>query len=321
MATTVSVIIATYNRADLLDDCLRHLARQQFSPRDEVVVADNGSTDHTAVVVARHARRFPAALTRIAVPTPGKSHAVAAALRVASGDIVAFTDDDVNVSDEWLTELKQQLSDPRVGLAGGPVEPRWARRSPAWLQLAGHQRLGAPLGLLDYGAAAAPLGERTLLGANMAVRRAVVQQVGGYATHLGKLRGTLLSGEDHEFCQRIQAAGYGARYVPGARVFHWIPPERMRVGYFLRWFFWSGITNATIDGNDREDRRLLGVPAHLVRQFATGLIGAMGSALRGRLAAAVDCALDAAYAAGYAARCWGLVHAATPGVPPLAKSV
>jgi GT2 family glycosyltransferase len=321
MATTASIIVATYNRADLLDECLRHLAQQQFSPGDEVLIADNGSTDHTAAVVAQHARRFPAALTRIPVPTPGKSHAVTAALRVASGDIVAFTDDDVNVSKDWLTVLKERLSDPRIGVAGGPVDPRWSRRSPAWLQLAGHQRLGAPLGLLDYGNDDSPLGNRTLLGANMAVRRAVVQQVGGYATHLGKLRGTLLSGEDHELCLRIQAAGYAARYVPGARVSHWIPSERMRIGYFVRWFFWSGITNATIDADGRPARTVLGVPAYLVRQFAAGLTDALASAVRGRLAAAVDCALDSAYAAGYAARCWGLVHVVTPAAPPLARSV
>ena len=79
MPMTASVIIATYNRADLLDECLQHLARQPFSNGDEVLIADNGSTDDTAAVVAHRAARFPVALSRIVVPTPGKSHAVAAA--------------------------------------------------------------------------------------------------------------------------------------------------------------------------------------------------------------------------------------------------
>ena len=78
--TTASVIIATFNRADLLDECLWHLGRQAFATGDEVIVADNGSTDHTATVVAAHARTFPVRLTRIVVETPGKSHAVEAAL-------------------------------------------------------------------------------------------------------------------------------------------------------------------------------------------------------------------------------------------------
>jgi glucosyl-dolichyl phosphate glucuronosyltransferase len=319
--TTASVIIASYNRAPLLDECLRHLARQTFAPGDEVLIADNGSTDDTAAVVARHATRFPAALSRIHVSTPGKSHAVAAALRVASGEIVAFTDDDVNVAPDWLTALKAAFADPKTGLAGGPVDPRWERPAPAWLHLSGQQRLGAPLGLLDYGSTETNLGPRTLLGANMAVRRLVLHELGGYATHLGKLRGTLLSGEDHELCQRVQSAGYRARYLPNARVHHWVPAKRMRLMYFLRWFYWSGITNAAMDADGAAYRRLRGVPAHVVRQFAGGLAGAAGSVLLGRSAAAVDHALDSAFAAGYAARRLGFVQTASSTPAPLARSL
>jgi GT2 family glycosyltransferase len=320
MATT-SVIIATYNRAALLDECLRHLARQAFVRGDEVIIADNGSTDQTSAVVARHARTFPAPLSRIEEPTPGKSHAVFAALRIASGDNVAFTDDDVNVADDWLAQLRLALSDPAISLAGGPVEPRWEHPAPAWLHVAGHRRLGAPLGLLDYGNAPAALGGRTLLGANMAIRRSVLQQVGGFATHLGKLRGTLLSGEDHELCQRVEAAGYGAWYTPAAHASHWVPRERMRLAYFLNWFYWSGISHASIELGSQPPHTRLSVPAHLVRQFAWGLVGVAGAGFRGRLPEAVDHALDSAFAAGYAARRWGLVALNAPAMPPLARTL
>ncbi len=256
-------------------------------------------------------------LVRLHEPTPGKSFAVAAALAVAKGDIVALTDDDVRVADDWLSQLKAALADSRLGLVGGPVEPCWERPAPRWLQLAGHGRLGAPLGLLDYGTAATALGPRTLLGANMAVRRSVLDALGGYATHLGKLRGTLLSGEDHELCDRVQRAGYGALYVPAARVQHLVPAERMRVRYFLHWFYWSGVTSATMHAPPRQARTWLGVPAHLLRQFASGLTGAATSALQGRTPAAVDRALDSAFALGYAACRWGLVRTqAAATVPP-----
>jgi GT2 family glycosyltransferase len=192
-----------------------------------------------------------------------------------------------------------------------------------WLQLSagGYGRLAAPLGLLDYGPQDAPLGPRTLLGANMALRRSVLEQVGGFALHLGKLRGTLLSGEDHELCQRVQAAGFSAVYTPGARVFHWVPASRMRLAYFLNWFYWSGITNAAIDTDTPPARTVFGVPAHLIRQFAGGLAGAAASAARGRLPAAVDRALDSAFAVGYAARRWGLVALAASPAPRVARSV
>jgi len=320
MPITASVIIATYNRADLLDECLQHLARQTFSSGDEVLIADNGSTDHTAAVVARRARRFPVALSRIVVPTPGKSHAVAAALRVACADIVALTDDDVDVAEGWLTTLKRAFADPQIGAAGGPVDARWQQQPPGWLRLADHRRLGAPLGLLDYGDRDLDLGDRTLLGANIALRRLVLQQLGGYATHLGKLRGTLLSGEDHDLCQRVQSAGFRCRYIAGARVRHWVPADRMKIGYFLRWFYWSGITHARLDAGGPPGRELAGVPGFLVRQFAGGLASAAACGLLGRLPAAVDRALDSAFAAGYAASRLGFVQITPAATPSIARS-
>ena len=56
---TIAVLIATYNRASMLDECLRHLAAQPFEAGDQVIVVDNGSTDDTAAVIDRHASCFP----------------------------------------------------------------------------------------------------------------------------------------------------------------------------------------------------------------------------------------------------------------------
>ncbi len=322
--TTASVIIATYNRATLLDDCLRHLARNDFVPGDEVIVCDNGSTDTTAAVVAAHATGYPVPLRYVLESTPGKSHAVASGLALAGGDIVAFTDDDVNVEPGWLGALKAALAVPGIALAGGAVTPRWERSAPRWLRLHpdGYGRLAAPLGLLDYGPAPSPLGPRALLGANMAALRSVLAAHGGFATHLGKLRGTLLSGEDDELCRRIQAAGFGARYVPGARVAHWVPATRMRLWYFLGWFYWSGITHATIDAESAGGQPAVPLPySYLLRQFATGLAGAATNALGGRLPRAVDRLLDSAFAAGYAARRLGLVAQVGQPAAVLARSV
>ncbi len=75
----VTVLIATFNRAGLLDDCLTHLGRQRFATGDELIVVDNASTDDTAAVVARHQPGFPAPLHLLHEPIPGKSHAIARA--------------------------------------------------------------------------------------------------------------------------------------------------------------------------------------------------------------------------------------------------
>jgi hypothetical protein len=154
----------------------------------------------------------------------------------------------------------------------------------------------------------------------MAVRRQVLEQVGGYATHLGKLRGTLLSGEDHDLCVRVQAAGYEARYVPAARVTHWVPAARMRLTYFLRWFYWSGITNATMQSGQAAAREVKRIEGWLLRRFAGGIAASVACGLKGRPAAAVDAALDSAFAVGYAASRLGLVHISPRPTPSIARS-
>lgn len=312
---TLSVIVATYNRAALLDECLEHLSRQRFTPGDEVIVVDNGSTDDTAAVVETYRSRFPAALVRLEEPRPGKSHALTLASSIAAGDVLVFTDDDVDVAPEWLDSIRRTMSDPDVALMGGRVSPRWERQPPSWLRLdnAPYGRLTAPLALLNYGPHSVALGERTVLGANMAVRRSALARVGGFATHLGKLRGTLLSGEDADLCRRVQEAGLRAIYAPDACVAHWVPAARMRIGYFAKWFFWSGITNATMDRpSSAYVRSVFGVPRYLVKRLAVSLAASVVAAATGRPDRAVDRIVDVAFVAGYAAQCWRIAGVAVP---------
>jgi GT2 family glycosyltransferase len=318
---TVSIIVATYNRATLLDECLGHLGRQRFRAGDEVIVVDNGSTDDTAAVVARHRSGCAVPLHLLHEPLPGKSRAIARALIGATGDVLAFTDDDVNVDDGWLDAVRAAMADPDVALMGGPVAPRWHPAVPQWIRRARerHPRLGAPLALLDYGDRPLALGPRTVLGANMAVRRQLFTELGGFPSHLGKLRGTLLSGEDHELCRRVQSAGFRAMYFPSAVVHHLVPADRARVSYFLKWFFWSGITHAIMDGEAAPTGGLsiAGLPLYLVRRAAVSCAGAIAGLLTCQWTSALNCTIDVAFTAGYAAERWGVV-AAAGGTPAAA---
>ena len=305
----VSVVIATYNRAPLLAECLEHLSHQRFSPNDEVIVVDNGSTDDTPNVIANARHGFAVPLCQLVEKTPGKSNAIAAGVAAAHGDVLAFTDDDVDVAADWVDEARRVMSDPGIALAGGPVTPRWETPPPAWLRASidAYGRLAAPLGLLNYGSESFPLGLRTVLGANLVVRTEVLHKLGGYANHVGKLRGTLLSGEDHELCMRVQAAGFRAVYWPELGVTHWVPASRMRARYAMSWFFWSGITHATLDAGDRPTRSLFRIPLHFVKRLGTAAARSFVEALSGHPAQMMDNAIDVAFVAGYAARRWGAV--------------
>ena len=132
---TISVVIATYNRAGELAECLGQLRRQAFQRGDEVVVADNGSTDGTAPLLARATAAFPVPLRVVREERPGKSHAVAAALAGSRSDLLAFTDDDVLVADDWVATIHRTMERERLDLVGGRVLPRFAARVPDWLAL------------------------------------------------------------------------------------------------------------------------------------------------------------------------------------------
>jgi glucosyl-dolichyl phosphate glucuronosyltransferase len=269
-----SVVLATRNRESLLAETLAALADQRWpGDRFEILVADNGSTDGTRAVVRRAAARAAAPRIRYRyVAEPGKSHAVNAILRGARGSLVAMTDDDVCPEPEWLDRLAAAFDETGADFVAGRILPRWECDPPPWLS--------TPL----YGVLAIPdNGERRLelgpnqegrgvipIGANMAVRMSVVRRLGGLRDDLGKLSGTLRTGEDHEFYLRMIRAGCRGVYEPSARVRHFVPRERLVPGYFCRWQYQNGRDVSRLESAyTTAVRRLFGVPRYLWRQAAS----------------------------------------------------
>jgi GT2 family glycosyltransferase len=298
---SVSVVITTLNRAGLLADCLESLRTQAYRAADEVIVVDNGSTDDTPEVVERFARTFPVALRMEREARPGKTRALLKGISCAAGEVLALTDDDVCVDGRWLATIHALFADRTLALAAGRIDPRWEQPAPRWLAMGQERygRLASPLGLLHYGGAQ-PLGARTGLGGNLAIRRSVLEAVGGFALGLGRMPGTLLGGEDHELSERVVSAGYCAVYCPQLTVKHWVGVERTRLRYFLRWFFWSGVTHSLLDARRLcEKRRMLRVPGSIWKLAALAPAGAVGELVRGEITRATERLMDAAFATGY----------------------
>lgn len=279
----VSIVIATRNRQHLLEQTLRALRRQTWdTDRFEIIVADNGSTDGTAAVVASAAQGGEApAIRYLSVVTPGKSFAVNEALRIARGEVIALTDDDTQPEPDWLERLCAAFDEAGADFVAGRIFPVWESSPPAWMSRALYGVLGIP----DNGderLAILPGDHRVVpIGANMAVRAAVIADVGGLRTDLGKLEGTLRTGEDHEFFLRMIAAGYTGVYEPRAVVRHWVPTARLDRSYCRRWLYQNGRDVARLAAmQPAQATRLLGVPRHMWReacQHAASLASAAAS--------------------------------------------
>ena len=250
--SSVTILICTYNRGPLLRETLA--AMQEMSRPSacavDILVVDNNSTDNTADVVATAAAsaRFP--ITLLSERQQGKSFALNTGLAVATGDVLALTDDDVLPATDWLVRVVDAFRKHDVTFVFGKVLPRWSCTPPPELLTTPAQDIWGPLAIVDYGDEgtryeASNTGQRLPIGANLSFLRSALVSIGGWRTDLGKVNNTLISGEDHEIFMRLRRHGlYSGFYDPAMSVRHYVPASRLTRSYFRRWFFWHGITQA-----------------------------------------------------------------------------
>lgn len=289
----VTVLICTCNRAARLARTLEYFAALQ--PADytaELIVVDNRSTDDTAQVIAAAAARTALPIAYAYEPQQGKSFALNHGLRLAAGDVLALTDDDVLPGDRWLDRIVDVFRTRDVQFVGGKVLPAWETPPARALLTRRGQDIWGPLALVDYGdapfdyAADAP-GQRLPVGANLSFRRAIVEEIGGWRNDLGKVNNTLISGEDHEIFLRLKRAGaYRGAYDPAIVVYHDVPASRLTAAYFRRWFFaWGRTAGLMLDDlyafvNRPDVPHIAGVPRFIYREFAGQLAQWMRSWFR-----------------------------------------
>jgi glycosyltransferase involved in cell wall biosynthesis len=251
--SAISILVCTYNRAASLDRTLAAMAalRVPAGWPSELVIVDNNSTDQTQEVVARHRARFPFPVILGIESRQGKSFALNHGLRLASGSLLALTDDDVVPRSDWLERIAEAFDGGNANFVFGKVLPNWEREPPAQLLTTEAQQIWGPLALVDYGDDpedydAASFGKKRLpVGANLAFRRDALLRIGGWRNDLGKVNNSLISGEDHEIFHRLLRAGlFLGRYDPSIAVLHDVPASRLSARYFRRWFFWNGRTIA-----------------------------------------------------------------------------
>jgi glucosyl-dolichyl phosphate glucuronosyltransferase len=280
---SVTVLICTYNRAALLEGTLAALAAADAPAHCavDVVVVDNNSTDRTRDVVREAAARAPWPIRYAVETSQGKSYALNRGLTLASGTILALTDDDVLPAHDWLTRIVDQFrAADDIVFVFGKVLPRWEVAPPPEMLTTAARDIWGPLALVDYGDSpvrydAATFGARRLpIGANLAIRREDVERVGGWRTDLGKVDNSLIAGEDHELCVRLYRAGrYIGIYDPMVIVQHFVPASRLQRSYFRRWFYWHGRTMARMSSAIYHELDLdripyvLRVPRFVYREF------------------------------------------------------
>lgn len=191
----VSVVIPTYNAIDTLDAQLQALAAQDYPNPFEVIVSDNGSTDHLEEFVASHPLTDHLDLKWVsAASVQGASHARNVGVDNARGDFIAFCDADDTVHRDWLTGLTEIAA--RYDLVGTAVET----------DSLNDEKTREAAGI----ASASSQGQSMFLpyvsGASMGCSKSAYLSVGG-------MDESLSASEDLEFSWRMQQAGLSLGYV------------------------------------------------------------------------------------------------------------
>jgi glycosyltransferase involved in cell wall biosynthesis len=319
----ISVVIATRDRARLLESTLASLCGQE-SPgcAVEILVVDNASTDATPDVVANAARVSPVPVIYLREARPGKSHALNTAVARARGDLLVFTDDDVLPSPGWLAAYARSFDETAADYAAGRILPLWEAPAPRWLSPELYGVLAIPDGGTNRLRVSRGMNEHIMpLGANMAVRRHVLDRVGGWNPELGKLKGTLRTGEDHEFALRVAAAGYTGVYEPEASVLHRVPADRLRLSYFQRWFYDNGAIEAGLEQDyPSTEHYLLKVPRYRWRLTFSDVLQTILGILACDVRRMTAGAMRLAWFAGYLRGRWSSRNPLAVRVPAISRS-
>jgi len=275
----LSVVICSYNRAESLRRVLEAVDTQ-VTPADlawEVLVVDNASTDHTRAVAEAFVARRPDRFRALHEPKKGKSNALNLAIAEARGEILAFTDDDVELPQNWVAEIAAAFERHDCVGIGGRILPIFKHGRPSWMDEVSKFWISGPLVHFELGDEPVRL-NRSPFGANMAFRRGVFARHGGFRADLGPLGDQMKPGEtrkrrirvdgrgeDVELANRVLRAGETIMYVPTAVAHHPVEPERLHKEYFQQWWYRQGRAAVVEEDEALGPVTFFGVPRYLFR--------------------------------------------------------
>ncbi|HKZ78301.1 MAG TPA: glycosyltransferase [Pyrinomonadaceae bacterium] len=195
----ISVIVCSYNGCRTIGDCCEGLSQLDY-PNYEVLIVDDGSSDKTAAIASAYGFRV------ISTENRGLSNARNIGLEEASGEIIAYIDDDARPDPHWLTYLAATFLNTYFVAVGGP---NITIPEDGWIAECIGNSPGNPTHILltDQIAEHIP-------GCNMAFRKTALQAVGGFDPQFR------IAGDDVDICWSLQRRGWTLGFNPAAMVWH-----------------------------------------------------------------------------------------------------
>ena len=217
------MLVCAYNGSRTIRECLEGLMRLDY-PDYEVIVVNDGSTDGTADIVGEFDVRL------INIDNGGLSNARNVALSAATGDLVAYIDDDAYPDPDWLTHLAHTLmTTDHAGVGGPNIPPN------------GDGPIAECIAHAPGGPSHVLISDRDvehIPGCNMAFHRSALASIDGFDSRFR------IAGDDVDLCWRLQNRDRTLGFNPAAVVWH---HRRSSVRTYLRQQFNYGKAEAMLE--------------------------------------------------------------------------
>jgi glycosyltransferase involved in cell wall biosynthesis len=226
---TISIIIPTYNRAAKIKLTIDSFLEQDYDNRAyQIIVCNNNSTDSTENLIKQYVKDYPEQIIYLEEPRQGVHYARNSAAKIARGDILYFTDDDMIAKPNLLSEIVKVFEfDSQVASATGRVLPKWEIDPPEWVkQLCYNGLLSLNDPPEDF---IVSKNDCNVFSCHQAIRREVFFQSGGFNPE--NTAGEWIGDGETGLNLKIKELGYKFGYNGKSIIYHIIPAQRMTQAY------------------------------------------------------------------------------------------
>ena len=249
----ISVVIASYRGSELLNKCLSSLKYQTVRPHEVIVAFDKPEWVYGAISVSSG--------------TTGVSAARNVGCDKATGDILAFIDDDAVAPPMWIEKIIESFKD-NPDCVGGPVTPHF---------------IGDPIPEHYNWIIGCTWNVKRPICCNMAIKRDVFYKLGEFNEGLGRIRLNLSIGEETELILKLQQKGYIVKWDENVVTNHHVPESRTKLKYMCNRAYKEGIGKAIIGRGKEENRMLWYYVTHPDRYTIPVLLSVFTGYMRGKL--------------------------------------
>lgn len=235
-STFISIIICTFNRSGLLNNCLETLALQtECSKKFEVLVIDNNSMDDTEKVVSNYHNKIPD-LRYIFEVKQGLSYARNTGCLESNGDYIVYLDDDAKVHQDYINNLMNVIEKYSPDIFGGPVYPYYTTKKPWWFS--------DEYEIRKYADQSGFSRTCNVSGGNFIIKKDILLKLGMFDPNYGVVGNKLAFMEERKVLDIYRKLFIGETqkvyYSLECPILHHVPKEKMRIGYILKRRFLAG---------------------------------------------------------------------------------